>query len=293
MKNYPFSGVQFVLTQPAVFYVTVKGEVSKTTEVRAWGLSRLSTVLSNVLTPYSSTRTIQVTSADGKTAVLTLDAFGTDDYIYNEDKTVKSDAELAENDQYFKLLNNLREIDKKTGVSNVVIDMSVNSGGNSLTMLRIMNLISATNKAELTFHDSATNVMVSLGSTIDSNNDGKYDDNDVYGKKYKFFILTSPVAFSCGTAMPFYVSHQHIGDIVGQIQGGGECALSQFVLPNGQLMAMSSSLHVAVMEEDGLLGDEAGVSPDISLSYFDFYNLEKLNVKIKQYREFVGEKDSK
>ena len=64
MKNYPFSGVQFVLTQPAVFYVTVKGEVTKTTEVRAWGLSRLSTVLSNVLTDYSSTRSIQVTSAD-------------------------------------------------------------------------------------------------------------------------------------------------------------------------------------------------------------------------------------
>lgn len=72
MKNYPFSGVQFVLTQPAVFYVTVKGEVTKTTEVRAWGLSRLSTVLSNVLTDYSSTRAIQVTSVDGKTRTYDL-----------------------------------------------------------------------------------------------------------------------------------------------------------------------------------------------------------------------------
>ena len=72
MKNYPFSGVQFVLTQPAVFNVVVQGEVIKTKEVRAWGLSRLSSVLENNLTDYSSTRKIQVTSADGKTRTYDL-----------------------------------------------------------------------------------------------------------------------------------------------------------------------------------------------------------------------------
>ncbi len=72
MKNYPFSGVQFVLTQPAVFNVVVQGEVTKTKEVRAWGLSRLSSVLENNLTDYSSTRKIQVTSSDGKTRTYDL-----------------------------------------------------------------------------------------------------------------------------------------------------------------------------------------------------------------------------
>jgi len=72
MKNYPFSGVQFVLTQPAVFNVVVQGEVIKTKEVRAWGLSRLSSVLENNLTDYSSTRKIQVTSSDGKTRTYDL-----------------------------------------------------------------------------------------------------------------------------------------------------------------------------------------------------------------------------
>ena len=72
MKNYPFSGVQFVLSQPAVFNVVVQGEVTKTKEVRAWGLSRLSSVLENILTDYSSTRKIQVTSSDGKTRTYDL-----------------------------------------------------------------------------------------------------------------------------------------------------------------------------------------------------------------------------
>lgn len=226
-------------------------------------------------------------SADGKTAVITLDAFGTESFIYKEDKKLKTDAELAESDHFFKLLTNLREIDKKTGVANVVIDMSVNAGGNSGTMVKILNLISSTNKAEITFRDSATNVLYTFGSSIDSNNDGKYDDNDVYGKKYKFFILTSPVAFSCGTAMPFYVSHQDLGYIVGHHQGGGECALNQFVLPNGQIMAISSTLHVSTLEEGKIIGDEAGVEAEVSYSYFDFYDIEKLNTKIKSFREFM------
>lgn len=66
MKNYPLSGVQFALAKPAVFYVTVKGEVTRTSEVRSWGLSRLSSVLGHILTEYSSTRQVEVTSSDGK-----------------------------------------------------------------------------------------------------------------------------------------------------------------------------------------------------------------------------------
>lgn len=224
-------------------------------------------------------------SSDGKTAVITLDEFECDSYPYLENKKIKSDEELAETDNYFKILNNLREIDKKGGVTKVIIDMSVNSGGNSAVMTKIINLLSKTNNASITLHDSNTNVNQTMSSQIDSNNDGKYDDNDVYGNKYKFFILTSPVAFSCGTAMPFFVSHQEIGYIIGQTQGGGECALSQIVLPNGQIIGHSSSLHVFTYEGDKMVGDEAGATPDLPFSYFDFYDIEKLAGKINEYEK--------
>lgn len=64
-KNYPMSGVQFVLLNPATFKVTIKGEVHQTTERNAWALTRLSSVLGGVLTNYSSTRDITVTSSNG------------------------------------------------------------------------------------------------------------------------------------------------------------------------------------------------------------------------------------
>ena len=64
-KNYPMSGVQFILAQPSTFLVTVKGEVSSAKEVKAWPLSRLSSVISGSKTSYSSIREVTVTSASG------------------------------------------------------------------------------------------------------------------------------------------------------------------------------------------------------------------------------------
>ena len=44
-KNYPMGGVQFVLTSPATFRVTITGEVVKTVQKNAWALTRLSTFI--------------------------------------------------------------------------------------------------------------------------------------------------------------------------------------------------------------------------------------------------------
>ncbi len=72
-KNYPMSGVQFVLAAPALFTIQVKGEVTAAGEHSARVLQRLSNFVSGGnLTPYSSLRNVSVTSASGKTAVYDL-----------------------------------------------------------------------------------------------------------------------------------------------------------------------------------------------------------------------------
>ena len=65
-KNYPMSGVQFVLVSPAVFQVTLIGEVKKTEIRQAWPLSRLSSLVKGCFTDYSSSRDIVITSTSGK-----------------------------------------------------------------------------------------------------------------------------------------------------------------------------------------------------------------------------------
>lgn len=65
-KNYPMSGVQFVLLNPASFKVVVNGEVKQTVERQAWALTRLSSVIAGTTTDYSSIRDVTVTSASGR-----------------------------------------------------------------------------------------------------------------------------------------------------------------------------------------------------------------------------------
>jgi polysaccharide biosynthesis/export protein len=67
----PFSVPRVSLSGTGSFTVVVRGEVTSTREVPAWGLSRLSSVVANA-TPYASTRKVQVTRADGSVATYDL-----------------------------------------------------------------------------------------------------------------------------------------------------------------------------------------------------------------------------
>ena len=66
IKNYPFSAVQFTLVSPSQFKVLIKGEVSSVSEIITWGGQCLSECVKEVATEYTSFRSVQVESADGK-----------------------------------------------------------------------------------------------------------------------------------------------------------------------------------------------------------------------------------
>lgn len=71
--QYPLSIISFVMLQPSVFKVTVKGEVNSVRELDVWALTRLSDILNSAgLTEFSSTRNIKITDSKGKTKVYDL-----------------------------------------------------------------------------------------------------------------------------------------------------------------------------------------------------------------------------
>lgn len=72
-RNYPLGVVTFVMIQPSVFKVLVKGEVSSAHEIQVWALTRLSEILpKSELTEFSSTRNIKITDKRGKTKTCDL-----------------------------------------------------------------------------------------------------------------------------------------------------------------------------------------------------------------------------
>ena len=72
-NNYPLSGVQFVLTKPAVFKVQIKGEVKTAQELEAWALTRLSAIaVKKNLTEFASLRDVTIKSSGGQSRTYDL-----------------------------------------------------------------------------------------------------------------------------------------------------------------------------------------------------------------------------
>ena len=69
---YPGSYPQLKLLQTGTLTVTVAGEVTSTYQPSAWGLTRLSSVLTGHTTPYSSNRDIEITPRRGSAKVYDL-----------------------------------------------------------------------------------------------------------------------------------------------------------------------------------------------------------------------------
>ncbi|GHT83958.1 hypothetical protein FACS1894137_06340 [Spirochaetia bacterium] len=73
LNNYPLSGVQLVLTQPASFNVYITGEVNALEERQTWALDRLSVLVNDAgLTAYSSHRDITIVSSSGQSRTYDL-----------------------------------------------------------------------------------------------------------------------------------------------------------------------------------------------------------------------------
>jgi len=66
LKTYPGSWPELSVESVGIFQVYIKGEVKTAGWVQAWGLSRLSSVVADRLTPYSSNRDVEILSADGR-----------------------------------------------------------------------------------------------------------------------------------------------------------------------------------------------------------------------------------
>ena len=219
-------------------------------------------------------------SKDGKTAVIPLKSFASyeDAFDPKTKKQIVTDKEILAKDTYFQTRQYLETIKAKGGVERVIIDMAINEGGEAATMGKLLTLISKDNKSDMLMHDMGTGAVIKTQTRLDLNHDGKVDEKDeTFGKFFKFYLLLSPGAFSCGTAYPFLASNQSIASVIGKKPGGGECALGQMILPSGALLAYSSLTRICWKDEKGTMTyDEGGVEPDEDFSLGEFYNLEKM-----------------
>lgn len=216
-------------------------------------------------------------STSGKTAYFYFDSFVPDLTVYDESKR----DEIWHKDSYFYFLHQFQEIVKHGGVERVIIDDSCNGGGTIGIAVKLLALISKDNYGVSNNLDINTKGITKLGCQVDSNQDGKYDADDVFGDDFNIAILTSPVSFSCGNLFPVHAQRTGDATIIGQNSGGGECVVGTRFLPSGRGIQHSST-SVLCDYSNGTLkrGYEDGAKPDITIPYCDFYNLDALETAL-------------
>lgn len=219
-------------------------------------------------------------SSDGTLAYIPFDHFSFASNAYNSEGEIKQEIYLE--DDYFFLKKRLGEIKEKGSVSDVVLDVSINGGGTVGVLMKILALISDDNRAQSPMYLSDIDCVYGRFTSIDSNNDGKKDLDDVYGDDFSFHILTSPYSFSCGNAFPFFAKKNGYADIVGVNSGGGECAVGTFFLPSGEYIGHSSMMRLGWYENETFEGDENGAGVDVSLDYSSYYDLDVVQGAISQ-----------
>ncbi|MBQ7994723.1 MAG: hypothetical protein IJ247_00685 [Bacilli bacterium] len=209
----------------------------------------------------------------GDTAIITFNSFVTapSSSIYEYDGSIKSDA--WKQDSYFFMRHCMEEISYHSEIKDVVIDLSLNGGGNIGAMIRVLGFL--TDKIiNYSTHDMLTGEYYISKYKIDTDGDGFYD-NDAYDQ-YNWNVLVGENTFSAANAFTSNVLEQNLATVIGQRSGGGMCSVMSIVLADGTGISISSnnSIRYVVEEDDKLMfyGIESGLKPNKTLDYEYFYN---------------------
>ena len=215
-------------------------------------------------------------SSSGKLAFFSFDSFVFEEDAFNGE-SLKPD--LYKTDTYFQFVNNFNNIKARGGVKTIVLDISINGGGVLGIMMKLLALLSKDNASPIYIMEDSTMMVEKEITSVDSNGDNEYNANDCYGNSFNFAILTSGYSFSCGNAFPYYASKCNYAKIIGQVSAGGECTVSESMLPSGEHFYHSSNLHMGYFDEVKRIwsGDESGAPVDYQIDYANFYNLDYLD----------------
>lgn len=214
----------------------------------------------------------------GDTAIITLDSFvtGTNAELYDSNGNVKDSA--WKYDSYFYMRHCMSDIIKHSEVNDVVLDLSLNGGGNVGAMERVLGFL--TDKVLLHYaYDTLTNEYSCNHFKVDTDGDGYYDD-DAYDQ-YRWTVLSSMNTFSAANNFVAKVKNQNLAKVIGQKSGGGMCSVLPLILADGTPIAISSNNTFRYMRTNDAgkniyYSTEHGLSPNLEIPYAYFYNDAKI-----------------
>ncbi len=213
----------------------------------------------------------------GNTAYITFDSFvePMDDFDYLSEPTEEELHDTVRLMQY----SYDRITREGSPVKNVVLDLSVNTGGSINAACYTIGMFLG--MGSINVKNTMTGAATTSQYRIDANRDGKFDEKDTLATgDYNLYCLVSPVSFSCGNLLPNeFMMDPHV-TLIGKTTGGGSCSFMGMSTAGGVMFQISGYRRMSVFKNGSFYDIDRGANPDIFIDkisrYYDRKSLTKM-----------------
>ena len=239
----------------------------------------------------STYKTLRQTAGHGEgyvrfyedTAIITFDSFKTGETkeLKDEDGNILDGAKDV--DSFYMFRYCLEEIAKHSEVKNIVVDTTINGGGNVGAMIRVLGYM-----MEDIYNDDYYKNFDHKTSTcyhVDTNFDNECNASDVFSQ-YTWYNLCSEYSYSAANTFALICKNSGV-KLIGQKTGGGMCSITPLCLVDGTSIYTSSE-NCTTFYTDKVEGGytfvdvQNGVDVDIELAPENFYNDQAIYEAIHQ-----------
>ena len=202
----------------------------------------------------------------GNTAYVTFDSF--EDFYdnhqvyYSEKFKVAVDSYLAESDPVAIAYYANSQINRpQSPIKNVVIDISLNTGGSLDSAMYLLSWIQG--YARLDIANSKIGSEYSNTYHADVDLDGEITSKDTLASKpLKIYCVISSSTFSCGNLLASCLKESKSAKLLGRKSGGGACAVQACVTPDGNVFTFSGNYKFSAVRNGVYHTIDEGVNPD-------------------------------
>lgn len=204
-----------------------------------------------------------------------------DNFILNNKKLDINENISSDYSQYYYkdtsryIRSCFKNVKGDSNIKNIVFDLSLNTGGAITSLIDALGFIS--DDPNLRISNYLDSSIKEYHYNIDTNLDGKIDNNDSYKNKYNFYVLQSDVTFSSGNEFVSVLKEEGNVKLIGSKTAGGSSLLFSYNDIFGSYFTISSPLSFVIKKEEAYLLNDDGINPDIFYNTSSFYNRNELN----------------
>lgn len=160
-------------------------------------------------------------------------------------------------------------------VENVVLDLSLNSGGRADAAVFVAGWFIG--QASITAVNTFSGAKATGVYLADVNLDRVFDGQDCLLGEYDLYCLISPESFSAGNLLPWVFKASSLVTLLGDTSGGGSCEVLPLTTAWGTSFNVSGFRRLSFIKNGSFYDIDRGIEPDVVFTRVTtFYDRQKV-----------------